>query len=108
MAQLKIKSVIKVSAATIIGTLILSGCFVDRPAYDSMSTEQIFQEVRICGNMKSTEKVRLTWMYREDDRYLAVSQHQDHCKNTSYEVDSQLHRYFITKKWDLGPINEEK
>ena len=108
MAQQRIKSAIKASAAIIIGTLILGGCFVDRPAYDDMSTEEIFQEVEICSRIKSTSEITEIWLYRENDRDLAIRQHQSDCKDTHYEVDGQLHRYFLTKKWHLGPIDENE
>lgn len=89
----------------VIATSALTGCYVDRPAYDGISTETIFEEARTCAGLQSTSMVQRIFWYREGDRDLAVSQHQDYCEGTRYEVDGQWHRYFLLKKWDLGPVD---
>lgn len=107
MQQQMRKSAIKICVATFMTAFMLSGCYVDRPAYDGMSTETVFEEARICAGLQSTSTVQRIFWYREGDRDLAVSQHQNYCEGTRYELDGQWHRYFLLKKWDRGPVDVE-
>ena len=46
MQQQMRTSTITICAATFVAAFMISGCYVDRPAYDGVSTETIFEEAR--------------------------------------------------------------